>query len=69
MKPNRDGYFEIVLPVGKYEVTVKKSDYAKYTMTDLEVGRNQELSHVFRLESSRVQSAFRGLICFMSRNA
>ena len=57
VKPNRDGYFEIVLPVGKYEITVKKSGYAKYTLTDLEVGRNQELSHVFRLESSRVQSA------------
>jgi len=69
VKPNRDGYFEIVLPVGKYEITVKKSGYAKYTLTDLEVGPNQELSHIFRLESSRVQSAVRGLICFMSRNA
>jgi Carboxypeptidase regulatory-like domain len=58
VKPNRDGYFEIVLPAGKYEITVKKAGFAKYMLTDLEVGRNQELSHVFRLESSRVQSAF-----------
>jgi hypothetical protein len=57
IKPTSDGYFELTLPIGKYEITVKKSGYATYTLTNLEVGRNQELSHVFRLESSQAQSA------------
>src|SRR5829696_9000184 len=54
IKPTRDGYFEITLPVGKFEFTVKKSGYATYKLTNLEVGRNQELSHVFVLEASQV---------------
>lgn len=58
IKPNRDGRFEITLPVGEYEITVKKSGYATFTLTKVEVGRNQELSHIFRLESSRVISEF-----------
>ena len=53
IKPTRDGYFELTLPVGKYEITVKKCGYATYTLTNLEIGNDQELSHVFRLESSR----------------
>ena len=57
IKPTRDGYFELTLPGGKYEITVKKSGYATYTLTNLEIGHDQEFSHVFRLESSRaVQS-------------
>jgi hypothetical protein len=51
VKANRNGYFEIVLPVGKYQTTVRKPGYAEYMLTDLEVGRNQELLHVFQLES------------------
>lgn len=53
-KPTRDGYFKITLPAGRYEITVKKSGYAVYKLTNLEVGSSQELSHVFVLESSRV---------------
>ena len=56
VKPNRAGYFEIDLPVGKYEITVKKSGFATYKLTNLEVRSGGEFSHVFRLESSRVQS-------------
>jgi len=52
IQPTRDGYFEIALPVGEYEITVQKSGYATYRLTNLEVGRNQDLSHVFRLESA-----------------
>ena len=53
IKPTRDGYFELTLPVGEYEMTVKKSGYATYRLIELEIGHNQEKSHVFRLESSR----------------
>ena len=53
IKPTRDGYFELTLPVGEYEITVKKSGYATFRLIELEIGHNQEKSHVFRLESSR----------------
>lgn len=53
IKPTRDGYFKITLPAGRYEITVKKSAYAVYKLTNLEVGSSQELSHVFVLESSQ----------------
>jgi len=57
LKPTRDGYFEIDLPVGKYQITVEKSGYATYKLINLEVGRNQDLSNVFRLQKSDRQSA------------
>ena len=69
IKSNRDGYFEITLPVGKYKITVTRTGFATYTLTDLEVGRNQELSHIFRLESSREQSAVPELTCRVSSDA
>ena len=61
VKPNREGYFEIDLPVGVYEVSVKKRGFAMYKLTNLEVKGGDEQSHVFRLKSSRVQSAVRSL--------
>ena len=57
LKHTRDGYFEIALPAGEYQITVTKSGYATYRLTNLEVGRNQDLSHVFRLELRDRQSA------------
>jgi hypothetical protein len=69
IKPKREGYFEITLPVGKYKITVTKIGFATYTLTELEVGRNQELSHIFRLESSRVQSAVPVFTCRVACDA
>jgi len=62
VKPNRWGYFEIVLPVGTYEITVKKSGFAAYSLKGLEVKRNEDSEHIFRLGSSRVQSSIHGLL-------
>lgn len=55
VKPNRAGYFEIDLPDGMYEITVKKSGFVTYKLTDLKMKSRGEFSHVFRLTSSRVQ--------------
>jgi hypothetical protein len=52
VKPNRDGYFELDLPVGTYKITVKKSGFATYSLTELEIKSNGGYSHVFRLEPS-----------------
>lgn len=59
VKPNREGYFEINLPVGVYEITVRKHGFATYKLTNLQIKDGGEQSHVFRFESSRVQSAVR----------
>jgi len=55
--PNREAYFEIELPVGTYKITVAKSGYVRYQLTNLEIKSGGEFSHVFKLEPSRVQSA------------
>jgi hypothetical protein len=62
VKPNRWGYFEIVIPVGTYDITVKKSGFAPYTLKGLEVKRNEDSEHIFRLGSSRIQSSIHGLL-------
>ena len=53
IKPNRNGYFEVTLPAGMYEITVKKSRFATFVLTNLDVKRNGESSQIFRLKSSR----------------
>jgi hypothetical protein len=69
VKPNRWGYFEIVLPVGTYEITVKKSGFAAYSLKGLEVKRNEDSEHIFRLGSSRRTSAVRRWICSLQCDA
>ena len=53
--PNQEAYFEIDLPVGTYKITVKKSGYVTYQLTNLEIKSGGEFSHVFRLQTSQVQ--------------
>jgi Carboxypeptidase regulatory-like domain len=63
IKPNRFGYFEMTMPAGTYEITVTRQGFARYKLTNLEVTGNGESSHLFRLESSRLQSSIRRLWC------
>jgi hypothetical protein len=51
--PNRDGYFELQLPPGTYKITVKKTGFATYSLTELEIKSGGTYSHVFRLEPAR----------------
>jgi hypothetical protein len=62
VKPNRWGYFEIVLPAGTYDIIVKKTGFAPYSLKGLEVKRNEDSEHIFRLGSSRIQSSIHGLL-------
>jgi hypothetical protein len=59
---NRWGYFEIVLPVGTYEITVKKAGFAPYSLKGLEVKLNEDSEHIFRLGPSRIQSSIHRLL-------
>lgn len=59
VKPNRDGYFELVLPIGIYEIVVKKSGFATYVLRNLEIKSGGDYSNVFRLEPSHRQATIR----------
>jgi hypothetical protein len=59
IKPTRKGEFEINLPAGVYKITVTKSGFAAYELTDLRITPGNALSHTFRLECSCPQSVVR----------
>jgi hypothetical protein len=59
IRPNRKGQFHISLPAGVYKITVKKSGFATYELTDLQMTPGNNLSYAFRLECSCPQSAVR----------
>ena len=50
VKPTRDGFFELGLPPGNYKITVKKSGFNSYSLTELKIESGGSYSHVFRLE-------------------
>lgn len=52
VKPNGSGHFGIELPVGLYTITVTKSGFEPYRLTNVQIRRGGYVSHVFRLKSS-----------------
>jgi hypothetical protein len=61
VKPNPAGYFGIELPVGVYTITVNRSGFAAYKLTNVNISAGGSVHYVFRLErpnrQSRIQSA------------
>ena len=56
VKPNPAGHFGIELPVGVYKITVKKSGFATYQLTNVHISAGGYASHVFQLERPNRQS-------------
>jgi len=61
VRPNPAGHFGTELPPGVYRITVKKSGFATYQLTNVEIRAGGHASHVFQLEPSNRQSAIRAL--------
>jgi hypothetical protein len=69
VKPNPAGHFGIELPRGVYRITVKKSGFATYQLTNVEIRAGGYASHVFQLEPSNRQSAIRALSWYRDGDA
>ena len=57
VKPNPAGHFGIELPVGVYQITIKKAGFATYQLTNVDIRAGGYASHVFQLERPNRQSA------------
>ena len=55
------GAYRIPVRIGVYKITVKKSGFATYQLTNVEIKAGGHASHVFQLEPSNRQSEIRAL--------
>jgi hypothetical protein len=69
VKANSNGHFGVELPIGVYTITVNRSGFATYKLTNVNISAGGSVHHRFQLERPNRQSANRAAHSFTFSDA